>query len=90
MKDDTRIFTIRLRVMMLSRTFRGGFLITSGSTGSTPKLEEELKFILMLILNYENYSDISNVLILNIVSLTNGGDKSVYNQFLTSGLVAHP
>lgn len=39
MKADTRTLTMRLRVMMLSFTLRGGFLITSLSTGSTPKLE---------------------------------------------------
>lgn len=39
MKADTSTLTMRLRVMMLSFTFRGGFLITSLSTGSTPKLE---------------------------------------------------
>ncbi len=52
-KDDTRIFTIRLRVMMLSRTFRGGCRITSRSTGSTPKLGIKN--------NVNSYSDISNV-----------------------------
>lgn len=39
MKADTRTLRMRLRVMMLSFTLRGGFLITSLSTGSTPKLE---------------------------------------------------
>lgn len=39
MKAETSTLTMRLRVMMLSFTFRGGFLITSLSTGSTPKLE---------------------------------------------------
>lgn len=39
MKADTSTLTMRLRVMMLSFTLRGGFLITSLSTGSTPKLE---------------------------------------------------
>lgn len=81
MKDDTRIFTIRLRVMMLSRTFRGGFLITSRSTGSTPKLEKDLKFILIRTIN---------ILAPKIVFLTKGGDKSVCNQFITSGLAARP
>lgn len=41
MSADARILTIRLRVMMLSLTLRGGFLITSRSTGSTPKLTAE-------------------------------------------------
>lgn len=39
MKADTRTFTIRLRVIMLSRTLRGGLRITSTSTGSTPRLQ---------------------------------------------------
>lgn len=38
MNADTSTLTIRLRVRMLSLTLRGGFLITSPSTGSTPKL----------------------------------------------------
>lgn len=38
MSADTRTLMSRLRVMMLSLTLRGGFLITSLSTGSTPKL----------------------------------------------------
>lgn len=39
MNADTRTLRMRLRVMMLSFTLRGGFLITSLSTGSTPKLK---------------------------------------------------
>lgn len=39
MKADTSTLRMRLRVMMLSFTLRGGFLITSLSTGSTPKLK---------------------------------------------------
>lgn len=45
MKADTSTLTMRLRVMMLSFTFRGGFLITSLSTGSTPKLERSKRII---------------------------------------------
>lgn len=35
---DSSTLTSRLRVMMLSLTLRGGFLMTSRSTGSTPRL----------------------------------------------------
>lgn len=41
--DETRILTIRLLVRMLSVTFLGGCLMTSLSTGSTPRLTTEIK-----------------------------------------------